>query len=139
MDPEGIRWMRLLLHDFAARGGTVLLSSHLLAEVQATVERLVVIGAGRILADDSLSSLLAGQGTTVRGLDQPSLQTALGVAGFETRVTTEGALRVQATAEQVGRVAAASRQILLELREGDSSGLEELFFQLTSPAAASAA
>ena len=44
MDPEGIRWMRMLLHDFAAGGGTVLLSSHLLAEAQATVDRLVVIG-----------------------------------------------------------------------------------------------
>jgi ABC-2 type transport system ATP-binding protein len=76
MDPEGIRWMRLLLNDFAERGGTVLLSSHLLAEVQATVDRLVVIRAGRIVADDSLASLLAGQGTTVRGLDQRALEGA---------------------------------------------------------------
>ena len=74
MDPEGIRWMRMLLHDFAAGGGTVLLSSHLLAEAQATVDRLVVIGRGRILADDTLETLLAGQGTTVRGLDPAALE-----------------------------------------------------------------
>jgi ABC-2 type transport system ATP-binding protein len=134
MDPEGIRWMRMLLHDFAAGGGTVLLSSHLLAEAQATVDRLVVIGRGRILADDALESLLAGQGTTVRGLDPTGLERALGTAGFETTVASGGALRVQATAEQVGRVALASRQVLLELHEGDGSGLEELFFELTAPA-----
>jgi ABC-2 type transport system ATP-binding protein len=135
MDPEGIRWMRMLLQDFAAGGGTVLLSSHLLAEAQATVDRLVVIGRGRILADDALESLLAGQGTTVRGLDPTALDGALRTAGFETTVASGGALRVQATAEEVGRVALASRQVLLELREGDGSGLEELFFELTAPAA----
>jgi len=134
MDPEGIRWMRMLLQDFAAGGGTVLLSSHLLAEAQATVDRLVVIGRGRILADDALESLLAGQGTTVRGLDPTALDRALRTAGFETTVASGGARRVQATAEQVGRVALASRQVLLELREGDGSGLEELFFELTAPA-----
>ena len=139
MDPEGIRWMRHLLHDFAARGGTVVLSSHLLAEVQATVDRLVVIGGGRIVADDTLDALLAGQGTTVRGLDNRGLECSLRAAGFETTVRPNGALRVQAAAEQVGRVAAASEHILLELREGDSSGLEDLFFQLTSSDAAPAA
>jgi ABC-2 type transport system ATP-binding protein len=138
MDPEGIRWMRMLLHDFAAGGGTVLLSSHLLAEAQATVDRLVVIGRGRILADDTLETLLAGQGTTVRGLDAAALDRALRTAGFETKASSGGALRVQATAEQVGRVALASRQVLLELHEGDSSGLEELFFELTATATATA-
>ena len=69
MDPEGIRWMRELLRDFASRGGTVLLSSHLLGEVQATVDRLVVIGSGRIVANGSLDELLAGGRTVVRGLD----------------------------------------------------------------------
>src|SRR3954451_1075610 len=77
MDPEGIRWMRHLLQDFAASGGTVLLSSHLLGEVQATVDRLVVISDGRIVADDRLDVLLAGQGTTVRALDTPGLADAL--------------------------------------------------------------
>src|SRR5918912_437990 len=54
LDPEGIRWMRRLLREFAAAGGTVLLSSHLLAEVQATVDRLVVISHGRVVAEGSL-------------------------------------------------------------------------------------
>jgi ABC-2 type transport system ATP-binding protein len=77
MDPEGIRWMRNLLHDFAERGGTVLLSSHLLAEVQATVDRLIVVNNGRVVADDTLDVLLAGEGTVVRGLDTEELERAL--------------------------------------------------------------
>ena len=50
LDPEGMRWMRGLLRDFADRGGTVLLSSHLLHEVEAIADRLVIIGGGRIVA-----------------------------------------------------------------------------------------
>ena len=56
--------MRQLVRDFAARGGTALLSSHLLGEVQATVDHLVVIAGGRIVADDDLQVLLDRRGTT---------------------------------------------------------------------------
>ena len=132
MDPEGIRWMRHLLQDFAGRGGTVLLSSHLLGEVQATVDRLVVISGGRIVADDALDVLLASQGTLVRGLDITALAAELTTAGFDVTPADGGALRVAASAEEVGRVAAATQQVLVELRDGDGAGLEELFFTLTS-------
>ena len=118
MDPEGIRWMRLLLRDFAARGGTALLSSHLLGEVQATVDRLVVIGAGRIVADDDLATLLAGQGTTVRALDPDALDgCAAPRRGRQSSAGADGALHVDADAEDVGRVAAAAGPVVLELRE----------------------
>ncbi|TCO47528.1 ABC-2 type transport system ATP-binding protein [Kribbella antiqua] len=139
MDPEGIRWMRGLLQDFAARGGTVILSSHLLGEVQATVDRLVVIGGGRIVANGALEELLAGSGTLVRGLDPIGLNQALTAAGLRLEPLQDGALRVDATAEQVGRAAAAAGQILIELRQSDGAGLEELFFQLTSAPVAEAA
>ena len=66
LDPEGMRWMRELLRDFADRGGTVLLSSHLLYEVEAVADQLVIIGAGRIVAQGSREELLAGAGTLVR-------------------------------------------------------------------------
>ena len=69
LDPEGIRWMRDLLRDHAARGGTVLLSSHLLGEVEHTVDRLLVIGAGRIVADGPVASLLGADGVAVRAAD----------------------------------------------------------------------
>ena len=134
MDPEGIRWMRFLVRDFAARGGTVLLSSHLLGEVEATVDRLIVIGAGRIVADDRLEKLLMKQGTTVRGADSAGLAAALTDAGLRAVAADDGAFRVEASAEQVGRAAAAGNQVLLELREGSGSSLEDLYFSLTSSA-----
>jgi ABC-2 type transport system ATP-binding protein len=132
MDPEGIRWMRELLQDFAGRGGTVLLSSHLLGEVQATVDRLVVIGNGRIVANGSLQDLLAGGRTVVRGVDGSALAAVLQGAGHQVEPDQRGGIRVDATAEQVGRLAAASGQVLLELRDGGAAGLEDLFFELTA-------
>ena len=68
LDPEGIAWIRTLLRDFAGRGGTVLLSSHLLAEVQATVDHLVIIDGGRIVASGTQRALLAGTGMTLEEL-----------------------------------------------------------------------
>jgi ABC-2 type transport system ATP-binding protein len=68
LDPEGIAWIRTMLRDFAARGGTVLLSSHLLAEVQATADHLVIIDHGRVVASGSQTSLLAGTGQTLEEL-----------------------------------------------------------------------
>jgi ABC-2 type transport system ATP-binding protein len=68
LDPEGIAWIRALLRDFAARGGTVLLSSHLLAEVQATADHLVIIDRGRVVAGGTQASLLAGAGQSLEGL-----------------------------------------------------------------------
>ena len=62
LDPEGIAWIRRLLRDFADRGGTVLLSSHLLAEIQATADHLVIINGGLVVAHGPMTSLLAGRG-----------------------------------------------------------------------------
>ncbi|PRZ42016.1 ABC-2 type transport system ATP-binding protein [Antricoccus suffuscus] len=132
MDPEGIRWMRGLLRDFAHRGGTVLLSSHLLGEVQATVDRLVVIGGGQVVAQGSLAELLQRQGVVVRGLDPSGLRRALEGAGLAVDVQPDGGYRVDGTAEQVGRAAALAGEVLTELRDSDGAGLEDLFFELTS-------
>ncbi len=135
LDPEGIRWMRHLLREFATDGGTVLLSSHLLREVEATVDELVVIGAGRVVAQGSLASLLAGRGVTVRGLDPAGLHAALTTAGLAVEPvdgrSAEGGLRVDADAASVGRAALAAGQVLVELRDSDTNGLEDLFFSLT--------
>jgi ABC-2 type transport system ATP-binding protein len=138
LDPVGIRWMRGLLRDFASRGGTVLLSSHLLAEVQATVDRLVVIGGGRIVAQGELEQLLASAGVLVRALDPGALALALTEAGLQfSAASDDGALVVEdATTEQVGRIAAGAGLILAELRDADGAGLEDLFFSLTNQEAA---
>jgi ABC-2 type transport system ATP-binding protein len=134
LDPEGIRWMRGLLQDFASRGGTVLLSSHLLTEVQATVDRLVVIGAGRVVAQGGLDELLTSAGTYVRGLEPVALAAAVEHAGLPILSASDGGLVVDATGEQVGRVAAAAGQVVVELRPHRGADLEELFFRLTSQA-----
>jgi ABC-2 type transport system ATP-binding protein len=134
LDPEGIFWMRGLLRDFADRGGTVLLSSHLLREVEAVADRLIVIGAGSIVADGTKDELLAASGTRVRALDPDALERALVTIGLEVTRARDGALIVDAGAEAVGRVAAAEGAVLTELGAADSGGLEELFLTLTSTA-----
>jgi ABC-2 type transport system ATP-binding protein len=132
LDPEGIRWMRDLLRHHAARGGTVLLSSHLLGEVEHTVDRLLVIGSGRIVADGPVASLLGGDGTTVRALDASALAADLSAAGLPVEPTSDGALIVAgAEPSQVFVVAAAGGHVLTELRPTERA-LEDLFFQLTT-------
>lgn len=137
LDPDGIRWMRELVQDFARRGGTVLLSSHLLTEVQATVDRLVVIGGGRIRAAGVLSEMLGGAGVLVRGLDSQGLSLALGQAGLSVTANNDGLLSVDGSLEDVGRAAAAAGHVVVELRAADGGGLEQLFFTLTSASAPS--
>ncbi|MBO2450048.1 ATP-binding cassette domain-containing protein [Actinomadura barringtoniae] len=138
LDPEGIFLMRTLLRDFADRGGTVLLSSHLLREVEAVADRFVVIAGGRIAAQGTKSELLhAPGGVLVRGLDPAALHAALTAAGLAVRPEADGSFVVQASAEAVGRAAAAAGTVLLELRQAqDGGGLEQLFLSLTHGAAA---
>ncbi|MCW2919821.1 MAG: transporter related protein [Actinomycetia bacterium] len=135
LDPEGIFWMRELLRDFADRGGTVLLSSHLLHEVEEVADRFVVIAKGRIVAQGTKAELLAApSGVRVRGLDPAALSTALLDAGLAAQAEDDGAFLVDAGAEVVGRAAATAGAVLLELRPADRGGLEKLFLTLTSPA-----
>jgi ABC-2 type transport system ATP-binding protein len=136
LDPEGIRWMRDLLRGHAARGGTVLLSSHLLSEVEHTVDRLLVIGAGRIVADAPIADLLAGDDVLVGARDLAALAADLQAAGYRAapQPGTGGhpVLRISgATAEQIGVLAAARGHVLTELRPADHR-LEDLFFELTA-------
>ena len=134
LDPEGIRWMRDLLRGHAARGGTVLLSSHILSEVEHTVDRLLVIGAGRIVADGPVAELLGDEGTAVRATEPAALIRDLEAAGFHVQHGTDGVLVVPGTdPSQVGAVAAAGGHALVELRPVQR-GLEDLFFQLTTAA-----
>ncbi|MFY1690370.1 ABC transporter ATP-binding protein [Plantactinospora sp. WMMB782] len=132
LDPEGIFWMRGLLRDFADRGGTVLLSSHLLREVEAVADRLVVIGAGRVVAQGSRDELLAGAGALVRARDPEALRGALDRAGLPVRSGTDGGLLVGAEPGAVGQAAADSGVALLELRPAESAGLEQIFLTLTA-------
>ncbi|MFY1700629.1 ABC transporter ATP-binding protein [Micromonospora sp. WMMA1923] len=132
LDPEGIFWMRGLLRDFADRGGTVLLSSHLLREVEAVADRLVVIGGGRIVAQGDKDELLSAAGTVVRARDPQALRAALTSAGLAVTSGTDGGLLVPAEAGVVGQAAADAGVALTELRPAGSGGLEQIFLTLTA-------
>ena len=135
LDPEGMRWMRSLLRDFADRGGTVLLSSHLLHEVEAVADQLLIIGGGKIVAAGTRDELLAGAGTLVRAADDaPALEAAMATAGLSARAHPEGGFIVDAEPEEVGRAALAGGVALSRLGPSESAGLEQLFFDLTSGA-----
>ena len=128
LDPEGIRWMRGVLRDFADRGGTVLLSSHLLREVEAVADRLLIIGNGRLVADGARDELLAGAGVLVRAADAEALERAL--VAFDYHRVEDGFV-VDATPEQVGEAALAAGVALTHLGRSEGAGLEQLFFDLT--------
>jgi ABC-2 type transport system ATP-binding protein len=132
LDPAGIHWMRTLLQGYARRGGTVLLSSHLLHEVEMIADDMVVIGRGRIVAQGSKAEMLQASGTLVRAVDDDALARALDEAGVESVLAPDGARRTDAEARQVGEAAARHGVVLLELRAADGAGLEELFLTLTA-------
>lgn len=135
LDPAGIHWMRDLLRGFADQGGTVLLSSHLLNEIERVADELIVIGNGTIVAHGTKDELLAGAGTLVRSTDDDALMGALAEASIVARRVATGGLQVESEPLEVGRVATGHGIVLSELRGGDSRGLEEMFLQLTSGSA----
>jgi len=132
LDPAGIRWMRDLLRGFANKGGTVLLSSHLLHEIEVIADDLVVIGQGRIVAKGTKAELLESAGTLVRTSNVVELARALARNGIHTAPSGQDGLRVEADADQVGKVALGAGVALTELRAADGAGLEEMFLELTA-------
>jgi ABC-2 type transport system ATP-binding protein len=133
LDPEGVRWLRAFLRDLGRQGRTVLVSSHLLAEVAQTADRVVVIDHGRLVTHTPLQELLADarQVVRVRTHRAEELRTALLAQGAQ--VTLEGdRLEVAgASAEQIGLVA-AQRSIPLFESVTDTTNLEAVFLQLTA-------
>ena len=132
LDPAGIRWMRDLLRSYADQGGTVLLSSHLLHEIEVIADDLVVIGNGRIVAQGTKAELLSAAGTVVRSRDVVGLEKALAASGVAASAYEDNALRTDADPELVGTIALQAGVPLLELRSADSAGLEEMFLELTA-------
>ncbi|MDN5795796.1 MAG: ATP-binding cassette domain-containing protein [Intrasporangium sp.] len=132
LDPAGIRWMRDLLRGYADRGGTVLLSSHLLHEIEVIADDIVMIGHGRIVSQGTKSELLHEAGTIVRSGDSDALEHALTAWGVLVSPTGDGALRTDADAALVGKVALEAGVALTELRAAEGAGLEEMFLELTS-------
>lgn len=131
LDPQGIHWMRGLLRGFADGGGTVLLSSHLLHEVQVIADDLVMIGRGRIVRQGTKQELLRGAGTNAHSTDDAALASALQAANIPVQRTQTG-IHTPAEPIEVGKVAAANGIVLVQLGQAGGSGLEEMFLNLTA-------
>jgi ABC-2 type transport system ATP-binding protein len=132
LDPAGIRWMRDLLRGYADRGGTVLLSSHLLHEIEVIADDIVMIGLGRIVSMGTKTELLHEAGTVVRAVDLLALELALTASGLTVAPADSGALHTAADAALVGRIALDAGIALTELRAATGAGLEEMFLELTA-------
>jgi ABC-2 type transport system ATP-binding protein len=132
LDPEGIRWVRELLRDLADEGRTVLVSSHLMSEMEDTADHLVVLGRGRLLADVPMTDLLgAHSAVRVRSPQAPLLAAALQRAGATIELQIDGSLRVEGLdTDQVGDVAFLSGVRVHELTQVTAS-LEAAYLALT--------
>ena len=119
LDPEGIRWIRLLLRRLAAEGRTVLVSSHVMSELEQTADHVLVIGRGRLLADSAMSSFTqqAGSGTVwVSSPDVTRLSELLDELGAQVIPGLEGGIEVAGiTADRIGDLAAQQGLRLYEL------------------------
>ncbi|WP_040156362.1 ABC transporter ATP-binding protein [Mobilicoccus massiliensis] len=133
LDPEGIHWMRGLLDDFAADGGTVLLSSHLLTEVQAIADRVVVLHRGRLVMEGDTDAL-RGEATQqlVQSTDLDALTSVLDEAGISHEAGNAG-LIVDAPPASIGELALTHRLVLTRL-EPSGGDLESAFLALTRSA-----
>ena len=132
LDPDGIRWVRQLLRGLAAEGRTVLVSSHLMSEMQDTADHLVVLGRGRLLADVPMAELLGSEAAVRVRTPQPRLLApALQRAGGQVQPAPDGALTVRGlAADRVGDVAFATGLPVHELTRVTTS-LEQAYLALT--------
>ena len=138
LDPEGVRWLRDFLRRLASEGRTVLISSHVLAEVAQTVDRVLIISHGRLVLSSPLAELTAraGGAVRVRSGDPQRLTKALRDKALQVTTGTDHALLVQgASSERIGEIAFAAGVPVHEL-VNDGGLLEDIFLELTSEAAA---
>ena len=134
LDPEGVRWLRDFLRDFASGGRTVLISSHVLAEVAQTVDQVLIINHGRLVTESSLDDLTVrvGGSIRVRSPHLSELADALKREGIESTTTNDHALLAHGTTnDRVGDIALADGVAIYELVT-EGSSLEEVFLDLTS-------
>ena len=130
LDPQGIRWLRDLLRSLAAEGRTILISSHVLAEVAQTVDEVVILHRGKLVRQASVAELetMATGATLVRSPDAERLAGLLSAG--DVRKLDDGRLAVSLPPERVGEVAAANGVVLHELVV-EHATLEEVFLDLT--------
>jgi ABC-2 type transport system ATP-binding protein len=135
LDPDGIRWARLLLRRLAAEGRTVFVSSHLMSEMALTADEVIIIGRGRFLAQQPVAELTsrgAARFVRVRSPQLELVRSALDSRGAETALEDDGSLTVRGIDRAaIGEIAARQGAVLHELASEQAS-LEEVFMELTS-------
>jgi ABC-2 type transport system ATP-binding protein len=137
LDPDGIGWIRRLLRSLAAEGRAVLVSSHLMSELEDTADRLVAIGRGRLLADVAVADLIASASddrVRVRTASRSEAMTALAVAGATVAATERETITVSGLAAE--RIAAVLSEHGLPFSEltAHRASLEEAYMELTREA-----
>ncbi|MET7885139.1 hypothetical protein [Streptomyces avermitilis] len=136
LDPEGILWLRHLVRDLAVQGCTVFVSCHLMSEAALTVDHLVIIGRGRLLADTGMTAFIdryTEVGVRVRTPEPRRLRDVLAGAGIAVTDCSDGSLKVAAAAERIGELVAAHAVTVHEVTRKTVS-LEEAFMRLTADA-----
>jgi ABC-2 type transport system ATP-binding protein len=135
LDPDGIRWVRLLLRRLASEGRTVFVSSHLMSEMALTADEVIIIGRGRFLAQQPVAEITAQSAAhfvRVRSPQLEQLRSALDGDGADTAPGDDGSLTVRGIGrEAVGEIAARHGIVLHELADQTAS-LEEVFMELTN-------
>ena len=136
LDPQGIRWLRGFLRDFAARGNAVLVSSHVLTEMAQLADEAIVITRGRLIRHAPVSELTRNASEIrVRTTEPARLAAVLREQGIDVAANGDGALHVAGTdAARVGTLAFEAGVPVLELAE-EQTTLEDVFFELTQEAA----
>jgi ABC-2 type transport system ATP-binding protein len=134
LDPEGIRWIRVLLRQLASEGRTVLVSSHLLSEVQQTVDEVVIIARGRFVYQGALAELERGTRVVTDALDRKGLRDVLTAAGAQVIDADTGLTVSGLSAAEVG-LAALGAGIALTLLTPETGGLENTFLDLVGEGA----
>ena len=133
LDPEGIQWLRGFLRHLArGEGRTILVSSHLLAEVQQTVDRVVILGAGRLIREGTIAELAGADRVVVRSPDRDRLQQAL--RSLPVAVEEDGPDGLVVTGVDAATIGRAAHGAGIELHElaAARSDLEEIYFRLTA-------
>lgn len=136
LDPEGVAWLREFLKDYADQGNAVLVSSHLLSEMQLMADNVVVIGKGKLIADTSIKELTEGRAHTsvfVRAAKLTELKTVLTAAAMKFEKLDSGYKVTGHTTDEIGKLAFKAGLPLLELSNRNAS-LEDVFLKLTEGA-----
>ncbi len=131
LDPEGIRWLRGFLRHLAGEGKTLLISSHMLSEVEQTVDDVVIIANGRLVRQGTIEELHGEKTSIVRTRDAQAMARALTDGGVPATVLADGVVQAEGDdLVRIGDLALAAGQPVHELR-GHRTDLEQLFFNLT--------